>query len=819
MRKLIFLFLILIFACQRMPIKQTNRATGTDFTYPVRANGGLAITAPLSLGGVTITTTGAQLNFLNTLTSNVQTQLAARLAISDTATMLAHYALLSETGTGDLNASDTATMLSHYIERKDTSSMLSHYIERKDTATMLSKYPRKLNAALTGIPTAPTAAAGTNTTQLATTAFATTADDLKLNKVDSSATLGKKYVTGKMLNDALALKLNISNPTATGTLTTPILRVGNAASNTITSLDSISKATGATDISFYDGPDTLNPYIPFSKRVNLESIINQFPSYVIEQVGDSVFATPAMRSGYTAYADTNLTIVIHLAMHQLTSGGLIQVKRGFYDHLSSIEIPNDGITIQGEGMFNTKWKLKGHSESNPNGAPYTRDGYLIDTKAVDNFTLRDIELDGNAVDQNFIDTKNETMIANSIGLMAGYDDGVNGSDNLLVENCYIHDFTQSGLAWSGSHALIQGCYFIDCGTAGAEFWPNSIYGVINNCYHQSTSTSLYGGYHLVQNSVWVIPSKPHSWSATDYAISSEGAAAPGNYYNTISNCDISGAGLDYGIVLYNGSRHCKIDGVTIHDMATTNGVPISTIDDIKTTINNVTIYNVSATSVHAMDFVRSHQLTVQNCNIFKLGYAHTGHGIYLDDSDSCRIVNNYIDVLWYCVYIYNSTCTHTVVANNILLNDIGSTEIVNNGTGSMIKNNIAQGTHRALPDYGILPIGVTATADGLTTGLMLSGSQTITVTSANANYIACLPTTDASTIGQVIKSQVDANGFELRVIAAQAASVYINNVTTNVEAAIPANSVFEIMCIDATHWLLKCWNATGDIVVIIPDAV
>jgi hypothetical protein len=44
-------------------------------------------------------------------------------------------------------------------------------IAASDTALMLIKYPRKLNAALTGVPTAPTATSGTNTTQLATTAF------------------------------------------------------------------------------------------------------------------------------------------------------------------------------------------------------------------------------------------------------------------------------------------------------------------------------------------------------------------------------------------------------------------------------------------------------------------------------------------------------------------------------------------------------------------------------------------------------------------------------------------------------------------------
>ncbi|WP_053004231.1 beta strand repeat-containing protein [Flavobacterium sp. ABG] len=44
------------------------------------------------------------------------------------------------------------------------------------------------NAALTGVPTAPTAAAGTNTTQIATTAFATTGLNLKANAANAALT-------------------------------------------------------------------------------------------------------------------------------------------------------------------------------------------------------------------------------------------------------------------------------------------------------------------------------------------------------------------------------------------------------------------------------------------------------------------------------------------------------------------------------------------------------------------------------------------------------------------------------------------------------
>jgi hypothetical protein len=117
-------------------------------------------------------------------------------------------------------------------------------------------------------------------------------------------------------------------------------------------------------------------------------------------------------------------------------------------------------------------------------------------------------------------------------------------------------------------------------------------------------------------------------------------------------------------------------------------------------------------------------------------------------------------------------------------------------------------------------LAVTATDNGLTTGLLTKGDKNITVTSGSADYIVCLPSTAAADIGTVITGQVGANGFELRPVAAQAATVYINGVTDNVEAAIPANTSFEIRCIDATHWILKAWSNLGAVLTaIVPDAI
>ena len=69
------------------------------------------------------------------------------------------------------------------------------------------KYAPINNAALTGTPVAPTAPAGTNSTQLATTAFVSSANLTMKGYVDG--------ITGSLL-DGLNLKANIASPSLTG---------------------------------------------------------------------------------------------------------------------------------------------------------------------------------------------------------------------------------------------------------------------------------------------------------------------------------------------------------------------------------------------------------------------------------------------------------------------------------------------------------------------------------------------------------------------------------------------------------------------------
>lgn len=112
---------------------------------------------------------------------------------------------------------------------------------------------------------------------------------------------------------------------------------------------------------------------------------------------------------------------------------------------------------------------------------------------------------------------------------------------------------------------------------------------------------------------------------------------------------------------------------------------------------------------------------------------------------------------------------------------------------------------------------LTATSDGLTTGLA-TGSGFLVVTSANANNIVTLPALADVSDGHEVWGYVGANGCELRTPAASGETINgVDSDGTN-EAAIPATTLF---CCTATPdgWILRAWTELGaPITAIVPDA-
>ena len=111
---------------------------------------------------------------------------------------------------------------------------------------------------------------------------------------------------------------------------------------------------------------------------------------------------------------------------------------------------------------------------------------------------------------------------------------------------------------------------------------------------------------------------------------------------------------------------------------------------------------------------------------------------------------------------------------------------------------------------------VTATTDGLTTGLIPANASFVTITSAGANNIATLP---AGTVGQIINFWIGATGCEIRTPAASGAT--INNVDsdgTN-EAAIPATTAGIAICVAADTWIVRLFTELGaDVAALVPNA-
>lgn len=102
---------------------------------------------------------------------------------------------------------------------------------------------------------------------------------------------------------------------------------------------------------------------------------------------------------------------------------------------------------------------------------------------------------------------------------------------------------------------------------------------------------------------------------------------------------------------------------------------------------------------------------------------------------------------------------------------------------------------------------VTATADGLTTGIVPDGAAFVVVTSGNADHIVTLP---APVPGRVVRLINGATGYELRSSAP--ATVAINGgAAANAESAIAATTLVTCVCTSATTWIAMSQVAAGTV--------
>jgi hypothetical protein len=193
---------------------------------------GIADTSALATTAATTSAISTSVSNHNALTANVH-GIADTSALALTATVNSGLALkanlASPTFTGTV-AGITKSMvgLGNVDNTADSAKPVS-----TATQTALDAKAPLASPALTGVPTAPTAATGTSTTQVATTAFVGTAVSnlvasapAALDTLNELATaLGNDASFSTTITNAIALKAPLASPTFTGTNTVEALTV------------------------------------------------------------------------------------------------------------------------------------------------------------------------------------------------------------------------------------------------------------------------------------------------------------------------------------------------------------------------------------------------------------------------------------------------------------------------------------------------------------------------------------------------------------------------------------------------------------------
>lgn len=111
---------------------------------------------------------------------------------------------------------------------------------------------------------------------------------------------------------------------------------------------------------------------------------------------------------------------------------------------------------------------------------------------------------------------------------------------------------------------------------------------------------------------------------------------------------------------------------------------------------------------------------------------------------------------------------------------------------------------------------VTATVDGLTTGLIALGTTFVTVTSSVATKFVTLPAASAATIGQTIRISVGANGYALVTPASSNNTINTVDADGTNQLDVAANSLLTCVQVSATGWMVAQQTATT-ITVVAPD--
>jgi hypothetical protein len=238
------------------------------------------LTSPKINENVAVTATATELNYVDGVTSAIQTQLNDKAPLA------------SPTFTGTVSGiTKTMVGLGNVDNTADSAKPVSTAQQ-----TALDLKANLASPALTGTPTAPTAAASTNTTQVATTAFVRAevaalvgTAGATLDTLGELATaLGNDANLSTTLTTSIGLKAPLASPTFTGTVTLPDNTVALGVKTTGDYVSSLVQGTGVT-ITNNTG-ESSTPTIAIGQSVDTSSSV-QFAAVTAPVIGNASTAT------------------------------------------------------------------------------------------------------------------------------------------------------------------------------------------------------------------------------------------------------------------------------------------------------------------------------------------------------------------------------------------------------------------------------------------------------------------------------------------------------------------------------------------------
>lgn len=397
-------------------------------------------------------------------------------------------------------------------------------------------------------------------------------------------------------------------------------------------------------------------------------------NYIIDKYHDIIYASA---KGLPGFEGNDLVIIINQCIQALRimskDGGTIHIKAARYENLMGhINILGDHVTIEGEGKWQTVLKIADDWDVLE---PYPTTAFIHCENNNHYFTLRNIEIDGNGLNQTFINALPAPLVARGFGVTIWN----NGSNPFfaLIDNCYIHDFTVNGVTVAGTLCTVRDCKVeynyanqitVSGASNGCKIHDNIVgMGADVNIACYGTDNDIYN------NFVGNVDGTAGTVNSYDAICIEGGNTALKPFGLHIYNNHIIAPDAIHGIAQYFQSDNCKIEGNYIYD------------------INRA---GASCTGIYLVDARKASVINNKVMNV-------DDYGIYLNNCPDCFVSGNHVDIGGAATAALNliTTALRNIIINNFFSNTNGYGIMV--GTGCNDNKFIGNYIRGSWADYNI----------------------------------------------------------------------------------------------------------------------